>query len=145
MTPFANLRNSIDTGDWQDHEAGEMLRRSLADVPGIRGLLLLSGDGIARAAYGSDRDDAQRIAAASSAMASLSVELARTLGSGGILHTVISMDRCTVVVASAGEGSTLFVTLDQGANIGLAMGEIVRRARAYALQMATPPRTDLSS
>ena len=143
MNIFATLPNSIVQGNWHDSGTFDMLRNSLQHTPGILSLVLLSNDGIVKAAYGIDVDDAQRITAACSAMASLSAHLSTGVDGGQVLHTVVTMQNRNVAVTACGEGSTLFVALEPSAPIGLALGEIVRKARAYAEQMGTQSRADL--
>ncbi len=143
MSDLATLPNVIHNDDLTQSGTYDMLRNALATVPGIRGLVLLANDGIPRAAYGIGLDDAQRITAACSGMASLADHLSNGVGGGSVLHTVVSMKQRSIVVTSCGLNSTLCVALDVTTPIGLAMMEITRKARAYAEPMGTPSRPDL--
>jgi predicted regulator of Ras-like GTPase activity (Roadblock/LC7/MglB family) len=143
MNDLATLPNVIHNDDPSGAGTYDMLRNALATVPGIRGLVLLANDGIPRAAYGVALDDAQRITAACSGMASLADHLSNGVDGGPVLHTVVSMKQRSIVVTSCGRNSTLCVALDVSTPIGLAMMEITRKARAYAEQMGTRSRPDL--
>jgi predicted regulator of Ras-like GTPase activity (Roadblock/LC7/MglB family) len=143
VTDLTTLTNSIHDTDPADAGTYDMLRNALAAIPGVRGLVLLSNDGIPKAAFGVELDDAQRITAACSGMASLADHLSHGVSGGPVLHTVVSMRQRSIVVTSCGRNSTLCVALDSTTPIGLAMMEITRTARAYAEQMGTRSRPDL--
>ncbi|MFE9099059.1 roadblock/LC7 domain-containing protein [Streptomyces sp. NPDC007264] len=140
---FETLPNTIVATADNDPGTFDMLRDSLRRVDGIIGLVLLSNEGFAKAAYGLETDDAQKIAAACSGMASLSASVSQSINGSDVLHTVVTMKARNVIVTSCGGGSTLLVVVRASAQIGLALGEIIRKAKAYAEQMGTLPRADL--
>ncbi|WP_367319736.1 roadblock/LC7 domain-containing protein [Streptomyces sp. HUAS ZL42] len=141
---FESLQNTIEsTGHYEDPGTFDMLRNSLRRVDGIIGMVLLSNEGIAKAAYGLPTDDAQLIAAACSGMASLSASISQAVDGGDVLHTVVTMKARNVIVTACGDGSTLLVVVGASAQIGLALGEIIRKAKAYAAQMGTLARAEL--
>ncbi|MEY9846145.1 putative regulator of Ras-like GTPase activity (Roadblock/LC7/MglB family) [Streptacidiphilus sp. BW17] len=143
MSNVATLPNSVP--ETVNDRSYDMLRNSLASIPGVLSLVLLSNDGLPQAAYGVSTEEAQRITAACSGMASLSTALSADVDGRQVLHTVVSMQQRTIAITACGANSTLFVALEASAPVGLALGEIVRKARAYAEQMSTRPRPDLTA
>jgi len=144
-TAFDSLQNTIEPAVGDDPGTYDMLRNSLRRVDGITGLILLSNEGIAKAAYGLTTDDAQLVAAACSGMASLSSSMSHAVAGSDVLHTVVTMKARNIIVTSCGKGSTLLVVVSASAQIGLALAEIIRKAKAYAAQMNTQPRAQLTA
>ncbi|GAA2666703.1 hypothetical protein GCM10010400_29190 [Streptomyces aculeolatus] len=133
--------NAIAVADPGRASAFDNLRNNAAAVPGVFAIVLLSGDGLAACAYGLEMDDAQTGAAACSGILSLGESLSALVDGGAVLHNVVSLERGHAAVAtSCGDGSSLIAYVHQGANIGVAIGEIIRIARAFGSQMATAPR-----
>ena len=83
-TAFEGLLNTIAPTDGEDPGTYDMLRNSLRRVDGIIGLILLSNEGIAKAAYGLPTDEAQMVAAACSGMASLSSSMSHAVGGNDV-------------------------------------------------------------
>lgn len=142
---FETLPNTIDPAGKEDPGTYDMLRDSLRRVDGIIGLVLLSNEGIAKAAYGLTTDDAQLIAAACSGMASLSASMSQAVGGSNVARTVVTMKARNIIITACGNGSTLLVVVAATAQIGLALAEIIRKAKAYAAQMGSQPRVELTA
>ncbi|MHA4818294.1 roadblock/LC7 domain-containing protein [Streptomyces aculeolatus] len=133
--------NVIHVADTGRASAYDNLRDNAAQVPGVFAIVLLSDDGLAACAYGLELDDAQTSAAASSGILSLGENLSALVDGGAVLHNVLSLERGHQAVAtSCGDGSSLIAYVHRGANVGVAIGEIIRIARAFGSQMATAPR-----
>lgn len=141
---FATLPNTITPAKGgAQADTYDMLRDSLRNVPDIVGMVLLSNDGLSVAAYGIDTAEAQRIAAACGGMASLANNLSNAVLGGSVHHQVLAMQARNIIITGCGDGSTLLVVVRASAQVGLALAETARKARAYAEQMTTQPRADL--
>jgi predicted regulator of Ras-like GTPase activity (Roadblock/LC7/MglB family) len=140
---FNTLPNTITTGP--DPSRYDLLRNSLQHTPGIEALVLLSNDGLPIAAYGVEEAEAQRITAMCSGMASITAQMSGAVDGAGVLHTLITMERRTVVMSACGPDSALACVLDSRAHVGLAMREIVDKARAFADHLGALPRFQAAS
>ena len=117
-------------------------------VPGTRSALLLSSDGLRKAAHGLDDDGADHLAAVASGLFSLARSAGtRFGGSDGVRQVVAELDEALLFVSAAGSGAVLAVIAGKEADpgvLGYEMAQLVRSVRPY---LSTPARqvTDLSS
>ncbi|WP_433229977.1 roadblock/LC7 domain-containing protein [Micromonospora sp. CA-248260] len=110
-------------------------------VPHTRSALLLSSDGLPRAAHGLADDAADHLAAIASGLFSL----ARSVGErfdagGGVRQVVAELDETLLFVTAAGDGAVLAVLADRQADagvLGYEMSQMVKSVRPY---LATPVR-----
>lgn len=90
-----------------------------ARVPDITAGVILSRDGLAMAASGTvTRDDAEYLSAAASGFQSLAKGTSQNIGGGNVRQTMVEMEAAILFIMSAGEGSTLAVVAEQGADLG---------------------------
>ncbi|WP_028812050.1 roadblock/LC7 domain-containing protein [Streptomyces flavidovirens] len=118
-----------------------ILDNNLTRIAGIEGAVLLSNDGIKLSAYLLERDQAERIAAASSGIAATMKAISREIDGGGVIRQLVEMDDRYLCIVGCGEGSTLIVVTSRKARLGELGGEAVRTAQALGEWLGTPERT----
>jgi predicted regulator of Ras-like GTPase activity (Roadblock/LC7/MglB family) len=110
-------------------------------VPNTRSALLLSSDGLVKAAHGLDTDTADHLAALASGLYSLARSAGIRFGSGGeVRQVVVELDTALLFVSTAGSGACLAVLADSEADaavLGYEMAMLVKSVRPY---LATPAR-----
>ncbi|MBT2405016.1 MULTISPECIES: roadblock/LC7 domain-containing protein [unclassified Streptomyces] len=118
-----------------------VLDNNLSRIAGIQGAVLLSNDGIRLSAYLLERDQAERIAAASSGVAATMKAISREVDGGRVIRQLVEMDDRYLCIVGCGEGSTLIVVTSRKARLGELGGEAVRTAQALGEWLGTPERT----
>jgi predicted regulator of Ras-like GTPase activity (Roadblock/LC7/MglB family) len=112
-------------------------------VPGTTSALLLSSDGLRKAAHGLDDDGADHLAAVSSGLFSLARSAGiRFDGSDGVRQVVVELDESLLFVSAAGSGAVLAVLAGKAADpgvLGYEMAQMVKSVRPY---LATPARQE---
>ncbi len=110
-------------------------------VPHTRSALLLSSDGLRKAAHGLSDDSADHLAAISSGLFSLARSAGMKFGSGDQVRQVVAeLDDTLLFVSAAGSGAVLAVIAGKGADpgvLGYEMAQLVKSVRPF---LATPPR-----
>lgn len=110
-------------------------------VPHSRSALLLSSDGLVKAAHGLDPDTADHMAALASGLYSLARSAGMRLGDGGeVRQVVVELDASLLFVSTAGQGACLAVSAGREADaavLGYEMAMLVKSVRPY---LATPAR-----
>ena len=89
-------------------------------IPGATSAVVVSSDGLVLAM--SDRvprDTADQLAAVASGLVSLTQGAARCFDAGGVVQTVVEMDRGIVLLMSISDGSCLAVLASPSCDIGL--------------------------
>ncbi|SFM62116.1 hypothetical protein SAMN05216207_1001361 [Pseudonocardia ammonioxydans] len=89
-------------------------------VPGVAHAIVVSADGLLLTS--SDRlprDRADQLAAVASGLVSLTQGAARCFDAGGVVQTVVEMDRGIVLLMSISDGSCLAVLASPSCDIGL--------------------------
>lgn len=121
----------------------DWMLKDLADsVPGTRNVVVLTGDGLRMAQYGTDEDTADRLAAACAGLQSLSTAVAAELpnGDGRMRLVVIEAGGGFFYLMAAGERAYLAVLADEGVDAGL-MGHRMRDLVArIGEHLTSPPR-----
>ncbi|MFJ5553078.1 MULTISPECIES: roadblock/LC7 domain-containing protein [unclassified Streptomyces] len=117
-----------------------VLDNNLSRIAGIQGAVLLSNDGIMLSPYLLDRDQAERIAAASSGVAATMRAISREIEGGRVIRQLVEMDDRYLCIVGCGEGSTLIVVTSRKARLGELGGEAVRTAQALGEWLDTPER-----
>ncbi|MET9959510.1 roadblock/LC7 domain-containing protein [Streptomyces sp. NPDC006326] len=117
-----------------------VLDNNLSRIAGIQGAVLLSNDGIKLSAYLLERDQAERIAAASSGIAATMKAISREVAGGRVIRQLVEMDDRYLCIVGCGEGSTLIVVTSRKARLGELGGEAVRTAQALGEWLGTPER-----
>ncbi|TGB12098.1 roadblock/LC7 domain-containing protein [Streptomyces sp. MZ04] len=118
-----------------------VLDNNLGRIAGVQGAVLLSNDGIKLSAYQLERDQAERIAAASSGIAATMKAISREVGGGRVIRQLVEMDDSYLCIVGCGEGSTLIVVTSRKARLGELGGEAVRTAQALGEWLSTPERS----
>ncbi|WP_351233221.1 roadblock/LC7 domain-containing protein [Streptomyces sp. NPDC002133] len=122
-----------------------VLDNNLSRIAGIKGAVLLSNDGMMLNAYMLDRPEGERIAAASSGIASTMKAISREVEGGRVIRQLVEMDDRYLCIVGCGEGSTLIVVTSRKARLGELGGEAVRTAQALGEWLGTPERTESPS
>ncbi|WP_407548806.1 roadblock/LC7 domain-containing protein [Streptomyces sp. Pv4-95] len=115
-------------------------------VPHARSALLLSSDGLVKAAHGFDQDSADHMAALSSGLYSLARSAGARFGEGDdVLQVVVELETTFLFVSTAGSGACLAVLAGREADVavlGYEMGMLVKSVRPY---LSTPARHQASA
>ncbi|GAB3106146.1 roadblock/LC7 domain-containing protein [Streptomyces calidiresistens] len=110
-------------------------------VPHTRSALLLSSDGLVKAAHGLDTDAADHLAALSSGLYSLARSTgARFADNSEVKQVVVELETTLLFVSTAGQGACLAVLAGREADaavLGYEMGMLVKSVRPV---LATPAR-----
>lgn len=110
-------------------------------VPHARSALLLSSDGLVKAAHGFDPDSADHMAALSSGLYSLARSAGARFGEGDdVLQVVVELETTFLFVSTAGSGACLAVLAGRDADVavlGYEMSMLVKSVRPY---LSTPAR-----
>ncbi|AGL18934.1 roadblock/LC7 domain-containing protein [Actinoplanes sp. N902-109] len=110
-------------------------------VPDTRSALLLSSDGLRKAAHGLDDDSADHLSAIASGLFSLARSAGTKFGGGeNVRQVVAELDDSLLFVSAAGSGAVLAVLAGKGADpgvLGYEMAQLVKSVRPY---LSTPVR-----
>jgi predicted regulator of Ras-like GTPase activity (Roadblock/LC7/MglB family) len=89
-------------------------------VPGVAHAVVVSADGLLLvASSGLPRDRADQLAAVTSGLVSLTQGAARCFEAGGVVQTVVEMERGIVLTMAISDGSSLAVLASPSCDIGL--------------------------
>ncbi|MEV6630319.1 roadblock/LC7 domain-containing protein [Actinoplanes sp. NPDC051470] len=110
-------------------------------VPDTRSALLLSSDGLRKAAHGLDTDGADHLSAVASGMFSLARSAGVRFGGSEVVRQVVAeLDESLLFVSAAGSGAVLAVIAGKQADpgvLGYEMAQLVKSVRPY---LSTPTR-----
>jgi hypothetical protein len=107
-------------------------------VPGVAHAVVVSVDGLlVTLSSGLPRDRADQLAAVTSGLVSLTQGAARCFEAGGVVQTVVEMERGLVLVMAISDGSSLAVLAAPNCDIGLVGYEMALLAER-AGQVLTP-------
>jgi predicted regulator of Ras-like GTPase activity (Roadblock/LC7/MglB family) len=110
-------------------------------VPHTRSALLLSSDGLKKAAHGLDHENADHLSAIASGLFSLARSAGARFGNGDAVRQVVAeLDDTLLFVTTAGSGAVLAVLAAREADagvLGYEMSQLVKSVRPY---LATPAR-----
>jgi len=112
-------------------------------VPDTKSALLLSSDGLRKAAHRLDDDGADHLAAVASGLFSLARSAGTRFGGGdGVRQVVAELDESLLFVSAAGSGAVLAVIAGKAADpgvLGYEMAQMVKSVRPY---LSTPARQE---
>ncbi|GII23698.1 roadblock/LC7 domain-containing protein [Planosporangium mesophilum] len=115
-------------------------------VPHTRSAVLLSSDGLAKAAHGLDDDGADQLAAIACGLFSLARSAAGCFGASEMVRQVVAeLDDTLLFVSTAGCGAVLAVLAARGVDagvLGYEMSQLVKSARPY---LTTPARQPIAA
>jgi predicted regulator of Ras-like GTPase activity (Roadblock/LC7/MglB family) len=119
------------------------LLRGLGDeVPAIRGSVLLSADGMLKAAHGFDRTSAEQMAALASSLFSITRSAGtRFDGSNEVRQVVAELRSSQLFISWAGFNSVLAVMTSADADpavVGFEMARLIRAVRPFLHTAARP-------
>lgn len=122
-------------------ELAWLLSALVERVPHTRSALLLSSDGLPRAAHGLTDDGADHLAAISSGLFSLTRSAGEMFdGGSGVRQVVAELDDTLLFVAAAGEGAVLAVLAGRQADVSVLGYEMSRMVKSVRPYLATPTR-----
>jgi uncharacterized protein len=99
---------------------GWLVNNFVDRVPGVAHAVVVSADGLLlTASAGLPRDRADQLAAVASGLVSLTVGAARCFDAGGVVQTVVEMERGLLLLMSISDGSCLAVLAAPNCDIGL--------------------------
>jgi predicted regulator of Ras-like GTPase activity (Roadblock/LC7/MglB family) len=115
----------------------ELIRR----LAGAEKAVALSGDGLLLGRSGSvDREDAEHLAAMSSAFQSLSRGVGATFGKGPVQQVVVELDYGYLVVTEGGEGACLALLTSVTADLGMVAYEMNVIVQQVGSALSATPR-----
>ncbi|MGN9810153.1 roadblock/LC7 domain-containing protein [Micromonospora sp. BQ11] len=110
-------------------------------VPHTRSALLLSSDGLPKAAHGLDADGADHLAAIASGLFSLARSAGGSFGgSNGVRQVVAELDDTLLFVTAAGANAVLAVLAGRDADVGVLGYEMSQMVKSVRPFLATPTR-----
>lgn len=110
-------------------------------VPHTRSALLLSSDGLVKAADGLDTDAADHMAALASGLYSLARSAGARFGDGGdVRQVVVELDSTLLFVSTAGHGACLAVLAGREADAAVLGYEMAMLVKSVRPVLATPAR-----
>lgn len=125
----------------QNTDLSWLLTRLVQRVPHTRSALLLSSDGLVKAAHGLETDAADHMAALASGLYSLARSAGHRFGDGGaVRQVVVELETTLMFVSTAGSGTCLAVLASRDADaavLGYEMAMLVKSVRPY---LVTPVR-----
>jgi predicted regulator of Ras-like GTPase activity (Roadblock/LC7/MglB family) len=126
----------------QSPDLAWLLEGLARDVPAIRGSVLLSADGLTKAAHGLDRSGSEYLAALASGLYSMSRGAAGKFdGSNEVRQVVAEFRSSQLYITWAGSNSVLAVLANEEADpavVGLEMARLIKAVRPF---LGTPTRT----
>lgn len=133
------MMNQASSG--QSTDLSWLLQGLVQRVPHTRSALLLSSDGLLKAAHGLDKDEADHLAALASGLHSLARGAGVRFDAGGEVRQVVAeLSNSLLFVTAAGRGSLLAVLAGRAADasvLGYEMGMVVKSVRPH---LETPAR-----
>jgi predicted regulator of Ras-like GTPase activity (Roadblock/LC7/MglB family) len=107
----------------------------------VRGVVVLSADGLPKASHGLDTASRDQLAATATGMWSLAGSAASVFdGSETVRQVAAELDHTTLFVAAAGSGSRLAVVADRQARPALVSHEITMLIKKLQSHLATAAR-----
>ncbi|MGH3800795.1 MAG: roadblock/LC7 domain-containing protein [Pseudonocardiaceae bacterium] len=104
----------------QPGQFGWLVDSFVERVPGVAHAVVVSADGLLLvASSGLPRDRADQLAAVTSGLVSLTQGAARCFEAGGVIQTVVGMERGIVLTMVISDGSSLAVLASPSCDIGL--------------------------
>jgi len=104
----------------QPSQFGWLVDSFVQQVPGVAHAVVVSADGLLLvASSGLPRDRADQLAAVTSGLVSLTQGAARCFDAGGVVQTVVEMERGIVLTMAISDGSSLAVLASPSCDIGL--------------------------
>ena len=110
-------------------------------VPHTRSALLLSSDGLVKAAHGLDRDSADHLAALASGLYSLARSTGSRFDAGGdVRQVVVELSNSLLFVSAAGNGAQLAVLAGRDADASVLGYEMAMLVKSVRTHLHTPAR-----
>ncbi|MBV9139454.1 MAG: roadblock/LC7 domain-containing protein [Pseudonocardiales bacterium] len=104
----------------QPSQFGWLVDSFVQQVPGVAHAVVVSADGLLLvSSRGLPRDRADQLAAVTSGLVSLTQGAARCFDAGGVVQTVVEMERGLVLMMAISDGSSLAVLASPSCDIGL--------------------------
>ncbi|MBV8542472.1 MAG: roadblock/LC7 domain-containing protein [Pseudonocardiales bacterium] len=104
----------------QPSQFGWLVDSFVQRVPGVAHAVVVSADGLLLVpSSGLPRDRADQLAAVTSGLVSLTQGAARCFEAGGVVQTVVEMERGIVLTMAISDGSSLAVLASPSCDIGL--------------------------
>lgn len=130
----------------QDPGLAWLLKNLTQEVAAVRGCVLLSSDGITKAAHGLDRAGSEHLAAVASGLFSMARGAAvRFDGAESVRQVVAELDSSQLFVSHAGSNSVLAVLAQGDADPAVVGFEMARLIRAVRSSLGTAARRPIAT
>ena len=114
------MTTAVSPHPGQPGRFGWMVDSFVQQVPGVAHAVVVSADGLLLIpSSGLPRDRADQLAAVTSGLVSLTQGAARCFEAGGVVQTVVEMERGIVLTMAISDGSSLAVLASPSCDIGL--------------------------
>lgn len=137
------MPNTPSTPASQPQDVVWLLQGLTEEIPAVRVSVLLSSDGIMKAAHGLDRDAAAQFAAMSAGLFSMARSAGATFdGSEKVGQIVVELESSQLYICWAGFNSVLAVWAQKDADpgvIGYQIGQLIRAVRPFLDTSARAP------
>lgn len=126
----------------QAQDLGWLLKGLAEEAPVVRGCVLLSSDGLVKAAHGLDRVGAEQLAAMASGLFSIARSAGLKFdGSPGVRQVVVELRSSQLFISWAGYNSVLIVLANGDADpalVGFEMARLIKAVRPFLDTAARP-------
>jgi predicted regulator of Ras-like GTPase activity (Roadblock/LC7/MglB family) len=127
----------------QSSDLAWLLKGLAQEVPGVRGSVLLSSDGMMKAAHGLDHVNSEYLAALASGLFSMARSASTRFDNGTEVRQVVAeLDSSQLFISWAGFNSVLAVLAEGSADpgvVGFEMARLISAVRPFLDTAARPP------
>ncbi len=125
-------------------DLGWLLEGLVTSTPGARSAVVASDDGLRKAVFAIDGDEADKLSAIATALFSLGIALRDFTGvEGGLRQVMIEHDGCFLFVTAAGTRALLCVLTDTSADVGMVGHAMQKLVNGVETALATPARVGM--
>ncbi|WP_305093220.1 roadblock/LC7 domain-containing protein [Prescottella sp. R16] len=146
MSTDRGIVPDTDQGSRDGHPLDWLVSNFAREVAGVSHAVLVSADGLLMASSAHlPIDRAEQLAAVTSGLASLSAGVSSIFDGGGVLQSVVEMQRGYLLLMSVGDGSHLATLTSSSCDIGQVGYEMALLVERVGSSVQATPRATLGS